>query len=165
MPKILPIKIYPCPGLRQKSQVLKTEELGNKEIKQLISDMEKTMVEKDGIGLAAPQVGKNLRIVVISTADGSLVLINPKILRKSWRTEIQEEGCLSFPEIFGLVKRSLKIKLVALDRTGKKIKFKASGLFARVIQHEVDHLDGILFIDKAKEIVKGKDKLAGLEKK
>ena len=156
MAKLLPIKVFTCPVLRQKSRALKTDELQNKEIQQLILDMEKTMVEKDGVGLAAPQVGHNIRVIVINTQDGILALINPRILRKSWKKEILEEGCLSLPEIFGLVKRSAKVSLVALDKKGKKIKFQASGFFARVIQHEVDHLDGVLFIDKAKKITKGK---------
>lgn len=170
MAKLLPIKIYGCPVLRQKSKELKTEELQKEETKQLILDMAKTMKEKDGVGLAAPQVGVSKRIVAIEiaadnprypghSAVSSLVLINPKILRKSWKKEIREEGCLSLPEIFGLVKRSIKIRVVALDKNGKKIKFRASGFLARVIQHEIDHLDGVLFIDKAKEITKGKDKL------
>lgn len=163
MAELLPIKIYPCPILRRKSQELKNQELQQKEIQQLILDMEKTMIEKDGIGLAAPQVGRNIRVVVISTKDGSLVLVNPRILHRSWKKEIMEEGCLSLPEIFGPVKRSAKIKLVALNKTGKKIKFKASGMFARVIQHEVDHLDGVLFIDGAKEITKGEKNLDKLK--
>jgi len=159
MARLLPITIYPCPALRQKSREITTEELQKKEIQQLILDMGKTMTEKDGVGLAAPQIGQNLRLVVISTKDGSLALVNPKILKKSWRKEILEEGCLSLPEIYGLVKRPLKIKLVAFNKNGKKVKFEATGFFARVIQHELDHLDGVLFIDKIKEITKGKDRL------
>lgn len=159
MPKLLPIKIYPCPVLREKSRDLKTEELQKIEIRQLILNMIQTLKAKDGAGLAAPQVGQNLKIAAINTEDGVLVLINPKILRKSWKKEIQEEGCLSLPEIFGLVKRSVKVNVLALNPDGKKIKFKVSGLFARVIQHEIDHLNGVLFIDKAKEITKGKEKL------
>jgi peptide deformylase len=159
MAKILPIKIYPCPVLRRKTRALKTQELQRKEIKQLFLDMAKTMKEKDGVGLAAPQVGQDFKIVVINTKDGDVILINPKILRKSWKKELLEEGCLSLPEIFGLVKRSQKISLTALNQDGKKIKFKAEGMFARVIQHEVDHLNGVLFIDRAKEITQGKEKL------
>ncbi|OGY47005.1 MAG: peptide deformylase [Candidatus Buchananbacteria bacterium RIFCSPHIGHO2_02_FULL_45_11b] len=155
MAKLLPIKIYPCPVLRQKNRNLKTAELQKNEIKQLILNMAETMKQKDGAGLAAPQVGQNLRIAAINTEDGVLVLINPKILIKSWRQEIMEEGCLSLPEIFGLVKRSLKVNVTALDSDGKRIRFKATGMFARVIQHELDHLDGVLFIDKAREITQG----------
>ena len=165
MAKVLPITIYACPALRQKSQALKAADLQTKEIKQLILDMEKTMVEKDGAGLAAPQIGRNLKIIVVNTKDGNLVLINPKILRRSWKKEILEEGCLSLPEVFGLVKRSVRVKVIGLSQNGKQVKFRASGFFARVLQHEIDHLDGILFIDKAKNITQGKDKLEILKSK
>lgn len=165
MAKLLPIEIYPCPVLRQKTRQLRSEELQKEEIQQLILDMEKTMKEDDGVGLSAPQVGKNISLVVINSEDGILVLINPKILRKSWKKELLEEGCLSLPEVFGLVKRSVKIKLVVLNKKGKKIKFKASGLFARVIQHEIDHLNGVLFIDRAKKIIKGAEKLRDMKLK
>lgn len=157
MTKLLPIIFYPCINLRKKSK--KVVDINSKEIQQLILDMDKTMKEKDGLGLAAPQIGKNINMVVINTADGSIVLINPRIMRKSWKKELAEEGCLSLPEIYGLVNRHKKIKVAAFDRKGKKVKFAAEGIFARVIQHEVDHLRGVLFIDKAKEITKGKDKL------
>ena len=163
MAKILPIKIYPCPVLRQKARELKTEELQSEEIKQLILNMEATMKAKDGIGLAAPQIGSSLRIIVISTQDGTIALVNPKILRKSWKKEILEEGCLSLPQIFGMVKRSQNIKLVAFNKNGKKVKFDAQGYFARVIQHEIDHLDGVLFIDKSKEITQGQKELDRLK--
>lgn len=159
MAKLLPIKVFNCPILRQKTRELKAEELQNKEIKQLLLDMGKTMLEKDGLGLAAPQIGQSIRVAVINTQDGVLVLINPKILKKSWKKIIMEEGCLSLPEVFGLVRRPANVSLTALTPDGKKIKFTAKGMFARVIQHEVDHLDGILFIDKAKEIITGKEKL------
>lgn len=164
MANLLPIKIYPCPVLRQKTRNLKTEELQKKEIQQLILDLEKTMKEEDGIGLAATQAGHDARLAVINTKDGTLVLVNPRILRKSWKKEILEEGCLSVPEVYGLVKRSEKVTLVALNKTGKKVKFKATGMFARVIQHEIDHLNGILFIDRAQEITKGQDKLEKMKK-
>jgi len=157
MAQLLPIKVFSCPVLRNKSRALKTNELQNEDIKQLILDMEKTMLEKDGIGLAAPQIGKNIKVIVVNTESGVIALINPKILRKSWKKEIMEEGCLSLPEVFGLVKRSAKVNLVALNKNGKKVKFKATGMFARVLQHEIDHLSGVMFIDKATEITKGKD--------
>lgn len=161
MAKILPIKIYPCQTLRQRSKPV--IDLKSPAIKQLILDMKETMQAKDGLGLAAPQVGYNLNIVVVNTAEGTVALINPKILRKSWKKEWLEEGCLSLPEIYGLVKRNIRIKVAAFNTSGKKVKFKAEGLFARVIQHEIDHLKGVLFIDKAKEITKGKDKLEMLK--
>ncbi|MFA6322005.1 MAG: peptide deformylase [Candidatus Buchananbacteria bacterium] len=155
MAKTLEIKIFNCPILRKSSKDLKSSELQNKEIQQLILDMDQTMKNKDGWGLAAPQVGHNLRLVVINTQDGTMVLVNPKILRQSWKKEILEEGCLSLPEVFGLVKRSIKVTLTALDKNGKRIKFTANGMLARVIQHEVDHLEGILFVDKVRKITQG----------
>lgn len=118
------------------------------EIKQLILDMAQTMKKDNGIGLAAPQVGQNIRLCLISTENGPLALINPKIVWKSLRTEIEEEGCLSCPDDWGPVKRSKVIYVKALNDKGKQIGFRAQGLFARVIQHEVDHLDGILIVDK-----------------
>ncbi len=144
MSKLLPIIIHPNPILRQKSAKIK--KISHK-IKRLALDMEKTMLEKDGIGLAAPQVGKNLRIIAINTKDGPLLMFNPKITRKSWLKEWGEEGCLSLPKIYGKVKRKRNVRAVYLDENGQKKKIKAEGLLARVIQHEIDHLNGVLFID------------------
>ncbi|OGY44442.1 MAG: peptide deformylase [Candidatus Buchananbacteria bacterium RIFCSPHIGHO2_01_FULL_39_14] len=169
----LPLEIYPSQILREKARELKQKELQNQEIKQLILNMAKTMRENAGVGLAAPQIGVSKRIALIEILSDNprypnqrevslVVLINPKITRRSFHKELGEEGCLSIPEVFGLVKRSLKIKVKALDQEGKKIKFKATGFFARVIQHEVDHLNGVLFIDKTKEITKGKEILESM---
>ncbi len=135
----------PNPILRNKSQEIKQI---TPEIKQLILDMAKIMKESKGVGLAAPQVGYNIRLCLIETENGPLALINPKITWKSLRQEIEEEGCLSCPGIWGLVKRSKIIYLKALNQEGNPISFRAKGFFARVIQHEIDHLDGILIIDK-----------------
>lgn len=107
------------------------------------------MYEEDGIGIASPQVGENIRLVVISTSNGPLVMVNPEILKKSWRAETAEEGCLSVRGVFGPVKRARSVTVKFTDRDGKKQQLDTSGLFARVIQHEVDHIDGILFIDRA----------------
>ena len=150
--------------LRRKADTVKATELHKPELQQLFLDMEQTMDDNDGIGLAAPQVNQSIRVAVIKTKEGALVLVNPKIARFSLRKELGEEGCLSIPGVYGMVKRSRSIRVHALDRRGKRINFKAAGLFARVIQHEVDHLNGILFIDKAVEITMGKDKLESMEK-
>lgn len=135
----------PNPILRKKSK--KVAEI-TKEIKQLILDMEQTMIESKGIGLAAPQVGKNIRVIVVNTKDGAIALINPKITWKSLRKETDEEGCLSCPDVFIKIKRPKSIKVKAQNKDGKQTSFKAQGLLARVIQHEIDHLDGILILDK-----------------
>ena len=150
--KILPIIINPNPILRKKSVEIK--EIQAKQFQQLCLDMGKTMQKKDGVGLAAPQIGKNIRLVVINTKDGHVCMINPKITKKSWIKEWSEEGCLSVPGIFGKVKRHKKINCKYIDKNSKEVKIIAHGLMARVIQHEVDHLDGVLFIDKAKGIKK-----------
>ena len=114
--------------------------------------MSETMVKKDGIGLAAPQIGINQRIIVIMTASGPEFFINPLILKKSLQKDSEEEGCLSVPKTFGEVKRSKKISVEYFDENGAQKKILAEGLMARVILHETDHLDGLLFIDKAKNI-------------
>ena len=116
--------------------------------------MAKTMIKTDGVGLAAPQIGKNIRLAAINAKDGAFCLINPKISKKSWACELAQEGCLSIPGVFGKVKRHKKISLTYYGQNGKKIKMTAAGMMARVLQHEIDHLDGILFIDKAVEVEK-----------
>jgi peptide deformylase len=142
----------PNDALRQKAKKIKNDELETKQFTKLLDDMAKTMLEKDGIGLAAPQVGISKRIIIINTKDGPMAMINPRISKKSWRKDTEEEGCLSVPGIYGNVKRHSTIKLKLTTPKGKDLEIEAKGLFARVIQHEIDHLDGILFIDKAKKI-------------
>jgi peptide deformylase len=151
---ILKIITQPNPVLRKKAKAINLKEIQARDFTKLVSAMEKTMIKTDGAGLAAPQIGKSIRMAVINSKDGPICLINPKIIRKSWASEFGQEGCLSIPGIFGKVKRHKKITLIYYDRTSKKIKQTAQGLMARVMQHEIDHLDGILFIDKAVEIEK-----------
>jgi peptide deformylase len=139
---------YPNPILRQKARKITKEEISSPEIQALIFDMLKIMKEHDGVGLAAPQVGKSLRLCTFKIEGKTYILINPKIKSKSWSKEIAEEGCLSFPGKFIPVKRSRKVKVEALDKEGKEIILKAEGLLARAFQHETDHLDGILYIDR-----------------
>ena len=123
----------------------------DEEIKKLIVDMTQTMVKSNGIGISAPQVGVLKRIIVIRTnlsGEGFFELINPKILEKSKETEIIEEGCLSFPGVFLKIKRPKTIEVEGLDINGKKIRLMAKGFSARIFQHEIDHLDGILFFNR-----------------
>lgn len=133
------------------------------DVKILIDNMIDTLRTKPGVGIAAPQLGINLRIVVIESRGIEkqndeivdilplLVLINPTILKYSKERIEMEEGCFSIPNCFGPVDRPKKIKIEALDIKGKKIYINASGLLSRVIQHETDHLDGILFTDYIKD--------------
>lgn len=155
---ILKIITQPNPILRKKSREVSLEKINDRNFVNLVSSLEKTMLKTDGAGLAAPQVGKNIRLAVINSKDGPICLINPKIRKKSWAREFGQEGCLSIPGIFGKVKRHKTIALIYYNQAGKKIKRNAGGLMARVMQHEIDHLDGILFIDKAVEIENEKDK-------
>jgi peptide deformylase len=143
---VLPILTYPNPLLKKKAQIIKDTK--DPEIRNLVFDMLETLEKKQGLGLAAPQVGKSLRLCVIKLEGKTYILINPKIKSKSWKKEILEEGCLSFPGQYMPIKRSKKIKVETQDRKGHKIKIEVEGLLARAMQHEIDHLDGILFIER-----------------
>ncbi|MDF2568934.1 MAG: def1 [Sporomusa sp.] len=126
----------------------------DRKIKQLLDDMAETMYAADGVGLAAPQIGVSLRLVVIDVGEGIIELVNPKIVTKEG-CEIGTEGCLSVPGMYGEVERCATVTVEALNRTGKKICINGSGLLARALQHEIDHLNGILFIELAKTVHKG----------
>ncbi|NCN25317.1 peptide deformylase [Candidatus Falkowbacteria bacterium CG10_big_fil_rev_8_21_14_0_10_37_14] len=152
---ILKIITHPNPLLRQISLPFSVAEITNTKTQQFITDMIETMLAKDGVGLAAPQVGQSRRMVVVNTKQGPLAMFNPEITKKSLLKEWDEEGCLSIPQTFGRVKRPKSIRCQFIDATGKQKNIAAQGLLARVIQHEADHLDGKLFIDFAKDIVEG----------
>lgn len=139
-------------------QVCEPVEKIDKQLKKLMDDMAETMYQNDGVGIAAPQVGKAIRMVIIDCQDdhGLLELINPVITFREG-TATDTEGCLSVPDIYGEVERSAKVKVEFLNRRGKKQVVTAEGLLARCIQHELDHLDGQLFIDIAQSIHRGKD--------
>ena len=145
---VLEIKKFNEPVLRKKC---KRVEKIDKKIKKLIVDMAQTMEKNQGIGLAAPQVGVLKRVIVVQTdfkGRRILGLVNPKIVKRSREKEVDIEGCLSFPGIFLEIKRAKEIEVEGLDINGKEIQLKAKGLLARVFQHEIDHLDGILFFDR-----------------
>ncbi len=152
--KIRSIIIHPDPRLRQIAEVVPENKIKQPEFQQLLVDMEATMREKDGAGLAAPQVGVSLRVVAIADKDNkNLLLINPQITRRSWGKTIGEEGCLSVLDsrgriIYGRVERHKHVTCQYLDKQGKKKKVQADEHLSRVIQHELDHLDGVLFIDR-----------------
>lgn len=138
----------------------KVDNILDPEVQTLISNMEETLKSLEiGIGLAAPQVGKNLRIFIAKKSVSSkTVFINPKIIFLSKKNQEFEEGCLSIPDLKGMVKRSIKIKIEAFNKQGRKFRITGENLLARLIQHEIDHLDGILFIDKAETLYKLEDK-------
>jgi peptide deformylase len=153
MPKQLPVLINPHPTLRQISDKINPEEINHPDFQELLADMKETMVKKDGAGLAAPQIGKNIRVVVIHHDDKIYFMVNPKITKRSWAKDIEEEGCLSVLDkkgeiIYGRVERHKKVNCAYLDEKGRTKKISADKIMSRVIQHELDHLDGVLFIDK-----------------
>ena len=120
--------------------------------KTLLDDMAQTLHEAQGVGLAAPQVGILRRIVIVETEPGELIeMINPEIIATEGEQE-ETEGCLSVPGLWGITKRPEKVTVKALDRNGKEFTMTGEGLKARAFCHEIDHLDGILFIDKATEV-------------
>ena len=126
-------------------------------MKGFIVDLTETMYAKDGVGIASAQVGNPIQLCVIAknfTPDKSsdLILINPEFKKASVLREWDEEGCLSAPNTYGSVRRYKKIKVSALNMKGEKMEFVATEFFARIIQHEIDHLNGILFIEKAKKL-------------
>jgi len=142
------IKKFNEPVLRRKCEEV---EKITPEIKELVLNMEEIMKNNQGIGLAANQVGVLKRIVVVQLdlqSPKTTVLINPKIIRRSKEKEISEEGCLSFPNIYLDIRRTKEIIVKASDINNRKIRIKAKGLGARVIQHEIDHLNGITFLNK-----------------
>ncbi|NIN91945.1 peptide deformylase [bacterium] len=154
------IKLYGDSVLRRKSREVKEID-GN--ILKLIDNMAKLMYQNKGLGLAAPQVGILKRVIVADVGDGLVSLVNPRIL---WRQgkDTMPEGCLSIPGINLEIKRSKEVIVEGLNREGEKVQLGAVGLLARVLQHEIDHLDGILIIDlvpkkKIKSIKKELDKM------
>lgn len=147
---ILPIRHYPDPVLRAPVSPVETV---TPEVRRLAADMIETMTVADGVGLAAPQVGAGVRLVVVNFALAKdkmepKVLVNPKLDHFAKATRVEREGCLSFPGIYGEVRRAVALDLRATDLDGEPIVLHAEDYLARVLQHEVDHLDNHLFIDR-----------------
>lgn len=137
---------HPDPILRDKS---KTVTKFNANLHKLLDDMAETMYETGhGVGLAAPQIGILKRVIVIDTGDGLIELVNPEITAQDGE-QIGPEGCLSIPNLVGEVRRANTCKIKAQDRNGNPVEFEGEGFLARAFQHEVDHLNGVLFIDIA----------------
>jgi len=142
---VLPICRLPHDNvLRQKAKKVSSIDTS---IQHLIDNMIETMQSANGVGLAAPQIGKSLRIIVLQMPDEEpQVIINPEIIKKSGEQEVTE-GCLSVPGYYGEIKRSAEVTAKGKDRHGKAMRIKASGLMAEVMEHEIDHLNGVLYID------------------
>jgi len=153
---ILPIRAVPDPILRQKSKRVRVID---GLIQRLIGNMIETMHSSGGVGLAAPQVGVPLRVIVIGIPEGEdITLINPQIVRKAGE-RLVTEGCLSIPGYFGEVKRAQSVRVKGHDLSGKEIRIKAEELLAQALEHEIDHLNGVLYIDR----LESTDKLYKIE--
>lgn len=140
-----PIIIHPDDQLRRKP---KPVSMITDELVQLLEDMYETMVAHDGVGIAAPQIGKNLQVAIVEVdEEDRFELINPEIIESSGES-VDVEGCLSIPHTYGTVKRADEITVCYFDREGEEMEVQAFGYLARAIQHEIDHLNGVLFIDK-----------------
>jgi peptide deformylase len=141
---VLPIRTVPDPVLRQKAKRVKVID---KSVRKLISDMQETLRIATGVGLAANQVGQTVRLIVLNIPGNECkVVVNPEVIRRIG-SRVVSEGCLSIPGYVGEIKRSELVRIKGLDSRGKEIKIKADGLFAEVLEHEIDHLNGILYID------------------
>ena len=153
---IVPIRSLPDPVLRQKSKRVRTIDSS---IGKLIGNMIETMHSADGVGLAAPQVGTLLRVIVVGIpGEEDLILINPQIVRRSGE-RLVTEGCLSVPGYVGQIKRAVSVKVKGRDPKGKEIRIKADELLAQALEHEIDHLNGVLYVDYLESM----DKLRKIE--
>jgi peptide deformylase len=157
--------IITLPDQVLKKKARKVSEFGP-DLQRLIDDMVETMREAPGVGLAAPQVNVSMRVIVVEFGDEEdeeipaklFTIVNPEITRQSQETVMGIEGCLSIPGILGEVERSSSVTLKGFNRHGKPIRIKANGWLARIFQHEVDHLDGVLFVDRAEQVWMSEEK-------
>ena len=153
---VIPVRIFPDPVLKQKSKRVRTID-GS--IRKLIDNMLETMHAAPGVGLAAPQIGVPLRVIVIGIPEEEdIALINPQIVRRTGE-RLVNEGCLSIPGYAGEIKRAESVRVKGRDQTGKEIRIKANELLAQALEHEIDHLNGVLYIDHLESI----DKLRKIE--
>lgn len=170
----MPIVIVPHPALRKVSKEIKEIDFGTAAFAKLLKDLSLALASRnDGVGLSAPQIAINKRIFVVAGKvsrkknDKDIppdeYFINPILIKSSKKLASLEEGCLSIPNIYGIVKRPANVKIEYQNELGEKKTKAASGLLARIFQHEIDHLDGILFIDKATNIKELKNTDANTE--
>jgi peptide deformylase len=148
---MLKVRAYPDPVLAIRSKPVQTID---RRLRQLVDEMFETMYEEHGVGLAAPQVGESLRLCVVNCSgesDGELVLVNPVVVETAGKDVASEEGCLSVPGIRTNVIRPERVKVRAFDLTGQELEIDADDLEARCLQHEIDHLNGQLFIQRLSE--------------
>jgi peptide deformylase len=142
----------PTPSLRERSRELTAEEVKTPEFQAYLDQLTTTMFVADGVGIASPQVGRNIRAIIVNLPNGAEAFVNPVITKKSEALTDSEEGCLSVPGKYGLVKRHKRVTVEALNRHGRRVELDLKNFPAIIFQHEIDHLDGILFIDKATNV-------------
>ena len=153
---VLPLHHHPDPVLRRRAQPVRQIDAS---VRRLVADMVDTMRHNSGVGLAAPQVGVSLRVAVVDVPEQPvLVLINPAMVKRRGEYQV-EEGCLSYPGYRGEIKRAQKVVVKALNLEGEEVRVKAEGLVAQALEHELDHLNGVLYIDH----LESQDKLYPLE--
>lgn len=140
--------------LRVRSAEVPKADVGSDRIRRMVEELTATMREENGVGIAAPQVGIHERVIIVDHGDGATAYVNPEIVSRSFRTFLSEEGCLSVPGVWGMVKRHRSVTIKALSMDGKTVTVDAHGLEAVIFQHEIDHLDGVLFIDRAERFTK-----------
>ena len=149
-----PIVTIPAKSLREPSRDLSMKEVLTPEFQSYLDRLIFTMQSSNGVGIASVQVGKNIRAIVVDMPEGPTCFINPEILKTSEATEESEEGCLSVPDTYGIVIRHKKITVSAFTRHGRRVEFEVKRFPAVVFQHEIDHTNGVLFIDKAVRLQK-----------
>lgn len=155
MSDIFPIVTIPAPSLRERSIEVDKKEITTPKFQAFLDKLTKTMGIADGVGIAAPQVGINKRIFIANIGHETRTFINPIFTKQSDSLVETEEGCLSVPGIFGMVNRPKKITIQFIDRHGRQAEMILKNFDAVVAQHETDHLDGILFIDKVTDFTRG----------
>lgn len=147
-----PVLHNPDPQLRVKSEDVSADRINTPEMKLLIKELKETMRKENGVGIAAPQIGVHDRVIIAEIDGIATAYINPVISNRSFRMIDSEEGCLSVPGMWGIVKRHRSITVTALNEDGEVVVLKPQGFDATIFQHEIDHLDGVLFIDHAKNV-------------
>lgn len=154
MTKILPLVTLPAASLRKTAVPVDPSTISSRAFQDFLDAMIATMRAANGIGIAAAQVGDPRATAIVLTKDGPVAIINPKVARRGWRKEKGEEGCLSVPGVWAEVRRATYVRCEALNREGKPMVIRARGFMARVFQHEIDHLNGFLIVDRASKIFK-----------
>ncbi|MBI2475128.1 peptide deformylase [Candidatus Uhrbacteria bacterium] len=148
---------HPNKALHEKSKIVEADQIKSETTLSLVNDLKETMIEENGVGIAAPQIGVQKQIIIIETEAGPQAFFNPTIIRHSIRKIESEEGCLSVPGVFGIVRRYRNITVQALDEQARVVTIKLGAFPAIVFQHEIDHLNGILFIEKVEKFTDHKN--------